>query len=109
MGEHRREIRHSADFLAVAKSHFPPGGSISGRPSFERFSAGPLAAADDLFSIDFENQFEIVPGIRSWITLHTPHFPPIVFYAVLVEGYVELVSLTVDEDYWELLDGDPEM
>ena len=41
--------------------------------------------------------------------LHTPHFPPIVFYAVLVEGYVELISLTVDKDYWDLLDGDPEM
>ena len=42
---------------------------------------------------------------------HAPHahFPPIVFYAVLVEGYVELISLTVDEDYWDLLDGDPEM
>jgi len=24
-------------------------------------------------------------------------------------GCVELISLTVDEDYWDLLDGDPEM
>jgi hypothetical protein len=38
----------------------------------------------------------------------TPHFPSIVFYAIPVEGYVELISLTVDRDYWDLLDGDPE-
>jgi hypothetical protein len=104
----RREIRHSPDFLATAKEKFPVGGSISGRPSFELFSRGPLEAASELFSRSFEELFEIVPGIRALDTLHTPFFPPITFYAVLVDGYVEIISLSIDDSYWELLDGDPE-
>src|SRR5664280_1297189 len=63
-------------------------------------SRGPLAAASDLFSRSFEELFEIVPGIRALDTLHTPFFPPITFYAALVDGYIEILSLSVDDEYW---------
>jgi hypothetical protein len=43
--------------------------------------------------------------MRALDTLHTPFFPPITFYAALVNG---VISLSVDDSYWELLDGDPE-
>lgn len=108
MPANRREIRHSPGFLNTAKEHFPVGGSSDGNPSFELFSRGPLAAASDLFSRSFEELFEIVPGIRALDTLHTPFFPPITFYAALVDGYIEILSLSVDDEYWDLLDGDPD-
>jgi hypothetical protein len=104
----RREIRHSPDFLAAAKEHFPAGGSAAGSPSFELFARGPLEASSELFSRSFEDLFELVPGIRALDTLHTPFFPPITFYAALVDDYIEIVSLSIDDSYWELLDGDPE-
>jgi hypothetical protein len=94
--------------LETAKGHFPVGGSAEGKPSFELFMRGPLDAASELFSRSFEELYEIVPGIRALDTLHTPFFPPITFYAALVDGYIEILSLTVDDSYWELLDGDPE-
>ena len=92
----------------MAKEHFPVGGSTAGRPSFEFFARGPLEAASELFSRSFEDLFEIVPGIRALDTLHTPFFPPITFYAALVSGHIEIISLSIDDSYWELLDGDPE-
>jgi len=104
----RREVRHSPAFLATAKERFPVGGSAEGRPSYELFERGPLEAASELFSRSFDDLFEIVPGIRAIDTLHTPFFPPITFYAVLVDDYIEIVSLSIDDTYWELLDGDPE-
>jgi hypothetical protein len=104
----RREIRHSPDFLAAAREHFPVGGSAVGKPSFELFSRGPLEAASELFSRSFEELFEIVPGIRALDTIHTPFFPPITFYAALVDDYVEILSMSIDDTYWDLLDGDPE-
>lgn len=108
MAATRRETRHSPEFLATAKEHFPDGGSADGKPSFEFFARGPLEAASELFSRSFEDLYEIVPGIRALDTLHTPFFPPITFYAALVNGYIEIISLSVDDSYWELLDGDPE-
>jgi len=39
---------------------------------------------------------------------NTPFFPPITFYAALVDGYIEILSLSVDDEYWDLLDGDPD-
>jgi hypothetical protein len=94
--------------LELAAETFPVGGSPDGRPSFERFCDGPLAAAEDLFSRSFDEMPEIVPGVRGWTTLHTPFFPPIVFYAVLVGDDVEVLSLTVDQDYEWFDDDDPE-
>lgn len=104
----RRPVRLSADFVALAKSFFPEGGSVSGAPSYELFSAGPLEAAKELFGRSFEELPEIAPGIRGWNTLQTPFFPPIVFYGALVGNRVELMSLTVDNEYWDQIDADPE-
>lgn len=104
----RRQVRLSADFVALAQSFFPEGGSVSGTPSYELFSAGPQEAAKELFGRSFEELPEIAPGIRAWNTLQTPFFPPIVFYGALVADHVELMSLTVDTEWWEQIDADPD-
>ena len=108
----KRRVRHSEDFLAIARHHFPPGGSSDGRPSFELFVAHPLAAADELFARSFDELPELAPGIRALVTIHTPFFSPIAFYAIAVvyggDEEIEIISMTVDEDYWDLIHEDPE-
>jgi hypothetical protein len=39
----------------------------------------------------------------------SPAFPALGFYAVLGDdGVVEIISLTVDDGYWDLVDEDPD-
>ena len=100
MASSRRPVRRSGYFVEVAQAFFPPGGSADGRPSFERFEAGPLRAIEDLCALDFESMAEIAPGIRTWTTVEAPFFPPMSFFAVLdTVGVVELVDLLVDTEY----------
>lgn len=103
MSVRRRKVKRSAFFLDVAESHFPPGGSPAGRPSFEDFAEGPLRAIEELCSRAFESMSEAEAGVRVWVTMATPIFPPMAFYAVLdTTDAVELVDLLVDVDYdWE--------
>ena len=50
----------------------------------------------------FDTAPEPVPGIRAWITISLPVFPPMVFYAALVGGSIELLDYSAEdgEDYW---------
>lgn len=108
MGERRRVV--VSDFLIEhAKAMFPPDGSASGSPRYEVFEDGPLAAAQRLFEHWFDEAPEAVAGIKHWITIELPFFPPMVFYAALVDDHVELLDVTVHEpeDYWDLVDDDP--
>jgi hypothetical protein len=107
--KHRRYVRRSDQFLEIARNLFPPGGSLDGRPSFELFEQGPLEAMEDLCAWAFEEMSEPYPGIRSWITIGVPIFPPMVFYAVLdTSDVVDLIDLVLDTDYeWESA-GDPQ-
>ncbi len=108
---HRRPIRRSRAFLEEAKRLFPPGGSASGRPSFQVFEQGPLRGAETAFSLNFEAQLEPVEGVgsvRSVVVPPTPVFGPLVISAVLLnDGVVEIVSVIEDEGYWDFVDADP--
>lgn len=99
MTAERRRVRRGGFFLQTAEHHFPIGGSADGRPSFERFEAGPLKAIEELFGRAFDELPEPYPGIRAWTTIEVPVFGPMTFYGLLVDDYVELIDLVVDEDY----------
>ena len=106
-----RRVTRSQGFDARARALFPPGGTAGGRPSFERFEAGPLSAAELAFSLDWEGQLEALEGtgIRFVMTHGVPVFPAMTFYAVLgTDDAIELLDVTVDEDYFEMLEGDPD-
>lgn len=63
----------------------------------------------------FARQFDLpvavpeVPSIRFVMTHAVPLFPALVVYAIrLTDDTVELIDLDVDEDYWDLIAGDPD-
>jgi len=102
-------VRRSAFFLEQAYELFPPGGSADDRPSFELFAAGPLLAVEEAFSRIYEEHPEAMPGIRFAMTHGVPVFPALVVYATLGDDdTVELLSITIDEDYFGLIGDDPE-
>jgi hypothetical protein len=86
----RRTVRVSQHLVTNAQSIFPPGGSVIGNPSYEAFEAGPLAAAKQFFGRAFDEAPEAAAGIRVWITIDLPLFPPMAFYAALVGGNDEV-------------------
>jgi hypothetical protein len=108
----RREVRHSEQFLAKARSLFPPGGSATGRASFELFEQLVLRAAEYQFSRQFDDlpiALPEVPAIRHVMTHAVPFFPALVIYAMLLtDGTIETLDLDVDEDYWDQIADDPE-
>lgn len=68
-----------------------------------------LRAAEEAFSRDFEAQLEAFAGIRFVMTHAVPVFPALVVYAVLADDdTVELVSITIDPDYFDLVSDDPD-
>lgn len=109
-----RPVRRSAAFLERAYKAFPPGGGADGTASFELFDERILQIAELRMSTDFEGLPEAVPGtaIRFVMTHSLPFFPPLVLYGMLVtEGtdeIIELIDVTVDDDYFEGLNNDPD-
>lgn len=106
----QRRVRRSPQFIAEAQALVPPGGSPDGKTSFEEFAAGPLRAVETLFRRRWEDQPEAIEGtgIRYALTHDVPLFPALVVYGVLVEGdIIELVSVIIDPDYWDLVGDDP--
>jgi len=91
---------------------FPPGGSTTGRASFELFQQLMLRAAEMQFSLEFDDlpvAVEMVPGVRYVMTHAVPFFPPLIIYAVLMlDGTVETLDLEVDEEYWDMIAEDPD-
>ena len=68
-----------------------------------------LRAAEEAFSRDFEGQLEAFADIRFVMTHAVPLFPALVVYALLTDDdTVELVSITIDPDYFDLIDDEPE-
>ncbi|MBI2170307.1 MAG: hypothetical protein HYU28_12535 [Actinobacteria bacterium] len=46
--------------------------------------------------------------VRIVATAHVPLFPAMTFYAVLIaDGTVEILDFTIDEEYFDLIGGDP--
>jgi hypothetical protein len=72
------------------------------------FEAGPLAAAIEYFQREFDNATEEAPGIRFHATVGT-YFPAMAFFAARVgtEG-IEIIGLSVDDQYDETTGLDPE-
>jgi hypothetical protein len=105
----RRPVEVSDLLVEHAQRLFPPGASATGAPSYERFEAGPLAAAREFFARRFDEAPEVAGGIKVWVTIDLPFFPPMAFYAALVGEHVELLDVTVEEpqNYWDLIEGDP--
>ncbi|MBW3537499.1 MAG: hypothetical protein KY395_07000 [Actinobacteria bacterium] len=109
MGQRRRRVEVSDFLIEHARQLFPSGGSAAGAASYERFEAGPLVAAREFFARRFDEAPEAAAGIKVWVTIDLPFFPPMAFYAALVGDHVELLDATIEEpqDYWNLVDGDP--
>ena len=107
-----RPVRHSAQFLAKARSLFPPGGTETGRASFELFEELVLRAVELQLSRQFDDLPAALPeveAIRHVMTHAVPFFPPLVIYAILLsDGTVETLDLDIDEEYWDLIEGDPD-
>ncbi len=95
-----------------AQAMFPIDGSAVGNPRYAMFEAGPLAAAKQLFARRFDEAPEALAGtgIKVWVTIDLPLFPPLAFYAVLVEDHVNLLDVTIEEpqEYWALVGDDPD-
>ena len=96
----KREVRLSDSFRAEAAVHFPPGGSIDGKPPWEMFEKGPLRAAIQAFGEDFEGNAIAYDPVRIVQMPPTVFFPPMTIYAILVEDWVEIMSIDVDSDYF---------
>lgn len=95
-----RRVRHSPGFVAKARSLFPPGGSTTGRASFELFERLILRAAE----LQFSRQFDDLPiGSTTY-----PRSALIIYAVLLSDGTVETIDLEVDEECWELIGDDPD-
>jgi hypothetical protein len=114
-----RRVEVPGFLVEHAGEAFPPGGSAGGTPSYEQFEAGPLEAAKLYFSHRFDESPDLGGGIRAWVTIDTPFFPPLAWYACLgTEGHgeeaegdlvVTLLDVTIEEpqDYWAQVGDDP--
>ena len=58
-------------------------------------------------SVKFDNALEAAAGIRFYTTVGT-FFPMMAFYAARVGPHIEIISFTVDDDYWETIEHDPD-
>jgi hypothetical protein len=103
----RRSVAVSDLLDRHARACFPAGALAAGAPSIELFQSGPLKAAELFFGDAFDMAPEAAPGIRVWVTIDLPFFPPLAFYAVLMQDdHVELLDFSIEDpqDYWSLMD-----
>lgn len=104
-----RPVQRSAAFVERVHEHFPPGGDSAGRPSFELFVERILLIAERRMATGFDELPETIAGtaIRFVMTHSLPFFPPLVIYGMLVidslDEHVELIDITIDDDYFEEL------
>jgi hypothetical protein len=107
----RRVVQLSPDFVLKAKKRYPPGGSVDGRPRYELFRDTILKSAIFEFSHNFDGLPYAIEGvaIKAVITVEVPFFPATVFYGVLRDdGVIEIIDFEPDDDYFRLLDTDPD-
>jgi len=104
----RESVTVSDEVLREARGRFPVGGSAEGKPSYELFETGPLAAATAYFEREFDNALEEAAGIRFHMTVGT-YFPAMAFYAARIGTTgIEIIDLVVDDQYEETIGRDPE-
>jgi hypothetical protein len=113
MAQPRRIVR-GEQFLEAARTFFPTGGSVDGRPSFELFETRILRITERRMSQTFEDLPEAVEGtgIRFVMTHAVPYFPAMVIYGMLLvaggDEFVELIDIVLDEDYFDIIENDPD-
>jgi hypothetical protein len=102
----------SPALLSHARNRWPETGE---RPDVADFHLGPLGAAIFECERRFDQLSADSPGspIRLIVVPASGLFPVLVFYAMEIairadgDRRVELLDFTVDDGYWELIDGDP--
>lgn len=96
-----------ADLTAKALSLYPKV-SAEGRPTFAHFEKGPLAAAQEYFGRYFDEALVESQGspVRYYQTVST-FFPVLGFFAIRIADYIEIIDFMPDENYWDLIEGDP--
>ena len=104
----KERVEVSSDLTAKARGLYPEA-SAEGRPTLALFERGPLAAACEYFGRYFDIALVDTEGspVRYYQKVST-FFPVLGFFAIRVEDYVEIIDFIVDEDYWDLIEGDPE-
>jgi hypothetical protein len=102
------EVRWSGDLLATIAHRFTADRSPDGDPSEYDFHGGPLQAATRRF-VDFDSlPEEAGPAVRS-VHVVDPVFGAIVFVGILVApGVVEVAAVDIDDDYWPMVEDDPD-
>lgn len=102
------EVRWGEGVARKAAEQFGSSRSSRSQPSHFDFACGPLAAAAERCR-DFDTlPEEVGPSVRS-VGIIDPAFGPVSFVAVLIaEGVVELVDFTIDPDYWDTINSDPD-
>jgi hypothetical protein len=62
-----------------------------------------------LFSRQFDETADAAAGIKTWVTIAPPWFPPLVFYAARVGDHIELLDVTSEDpqEYWAMIEDDP--
>jgi hypothetical protein len=112
---HGRRVAVDDLLVGHAQALFPLSGtSDEGNPTYSMFEAGPLQAAKEFFSRRFDSAPEAAPGVKTWLTIDLPLFPPMAFYALLVVDdatgeHIRLIDVTVEDpqDYWTMIQTDP--
>jgi hypothetical protein len=59
------------------------------------------------FEREFDDALEAAAGIRFYMTVGS-FFPAMAFYAARVGDGIEVLSFSVDDQYWENVDSDPD-
>ena len=103
----REHVSVSEELLRDARQRYPPEGSPDGTPRLEHFELGPLAAAVAYFEREFDRALEAAAGVRFYTTVGT-FFPAMAFFAARVGEGIEVLSFTVDDDFWSNVDNDPD-
>lgn len=105
----RWTVTYGDSFLEAASAKFPLERRSEDGLTFGEFMAGPVRAARLLFQAQWDLLSpQAGEAVRTAYVL-SPVLGPVVFFGVLVgTSAVEIAGFDVDQDYWHLVDGDPE-
>jgi hypothetical protein len=106
-----RTVRYGSGFLDQAAERFPVDRSLAyGGMTYGEFMNGPVRSARQAFELRWEQQHTEAGGaVRTAFVAPSSALGPVVFYAVLVgPSTVEIASFEIDENYWDVVEGDPD-
>lgn len=105
----RWTVTYGEAFLAAAAERFPLERTTGQPLTFGEFMAGPVRAARLLFQTRWDQQLpQAGAAVRSAYVV-SPVLGPVVFFGVLIgPAAVEIAGFDLDQDYWHVIDGDPQ-